>query len=86
MCGQNPCPGPAWLNVSFVSGCLGFPSERQYNDHLRPRDASRIINKNMGVHKQSGWFFLPSVCRIVSKLKSMTLACNTTGAAASSHL
>lgn len=30
VCGQNPCPGPVWLNVSFVSGCLGFPPERRW--------------------------------------------------------
>ena len=27
-CVQSPCPGPVSLNVSFVSGCLGFPPER----------------------------------------------------------
>lgn len=56
-CGQNPCPGPAWLNVSFVSGCLGFPPERQYNDNLRRRDASRIISKNRGVAQTVGLVF-----------------------------
>lgn len=25
---QSPCPGPVWLDVSFVSGCLGFPPGR----------------------------------------------------------
>lgn len=28
VCAQSPCPGPVSLNVSFVSGYLGFPPER----------------------------------------------------------
>lgn len=28
VCEQSPCPGPVSLNVSFVSGYLGFPPER----------------------------------------------------------
>lgn len=28
VCAPSPCPEPASLNVSFVSGCLGFPPAR----------------------------------------------------------
>lgn len=34
VCAQSPCPGPVSLNVSFVSGYLGFPPEGTQSFHF----------------------------------------------------